>query len=139
METQNGTRIIDARKLLFGLLAAMAVLAAGTALAAMLIGNDMLGQVWFNYGTVLVVLLSSSIGSVITISGTNRRKLIISGLFSISYWGSLLAITALFFAGIYSGVVVTLLLVLAGSAMPVLLCATGEKKHRKATRYVSHR
>ena len=130
---------MDARKLLFGWLAAIAVLVAGIGLVAMLIENDLLGQIWFNYGTVLIILLSSFIGSLITMLGVDRRKLITSGLFAVGYWGILLAITALFFEGRYSGVGVTLLLVVAGSVMPALLSVRGGNKRRPAARYAVHR
>ena len=115
-----------ALRLLKGLGAGMTVLFISALFMAYLTGNKMIGEDMPPYGIVLAVLVASAIGSTIFIRG--EIHIFSALLYALAQWLVLLAITVLFFDGVFSGVVPTLLLIMSGSVIPLLI---GRKKVKR--------
>lgn len=110
--------------------AAMLVTAAGSALVAKLISDEVLVDTAIGYGAMFIVLLASALGAAVSAAKVKRRRLQVCLLSGIVYYGMLLGMTAMFFGGQYQGMGVTALLVLAGTGTVILL-GTREKKTGK--------
>ena len=106
------------------------VTAAGSALVAKLISDEVLVDTAIGYGAMLIVLLASALGAAVSAAKVKRRRLQVCLLSGLVYYGMLLGMTALFFGGQYQGMGVTALLVLAGTGTVILL-GTREKKTGK--------
>ena len=133
MRKEKHTEGIAVKSLITGLLTAAITLITLTALAAMLIGNSTIKENNVNYVTAMVGLMSSVAGSWIATRKIECKRIYISLFFAFTYWLMLISVTALFFEGKYSGVAVTLLLILAGSLLPIIL-RNGKHKKRYASR-----
>ena len=82
------------------------------------------------YG-VLILMMISSCGSVLVASRKSKgNKLVIAGITAVGFFVSLIAITALFFNGQYSGVGETLLLIIGGSLCAVLIMSRRKTTHK---------
>ncbi len=84
------------------------------AILAMLIENSNLSPETMGYGVFVLLMVSSVVGAIFASIQFGLKKMIVSILTAICYFISLLCITALFFDGIYKGVPVTALVVIAG-------------------------
>jgi len=100
----------------------MAAMLIGTLVVALMVTNQTIGEDATGYGVIIVTVLSAIIGSTVSILIARSRVLILSLLTSISFAMILLAMTALFFGGQYSGVPVTILVII-GSGVSVALIA----------------
>lgn len=129
MERRTVTEI--AVKLFSGCAVAMVVLVSGVLLLAFLIAQDSVQYAVSAYWITTIILLASAIGSVVSMRG--KTMVVAAIVFALTFWITLLAITALFFDGVYTGVPITLLLITGGSFLPTLI---GKKTRKK---YVSHR
>lgn len=114
----------------------IAVTLVGSVLVAKLISDEILQSTAIGYGVMLILLLASVLGAVVSIAKVQRRRLQVCLLSGAVYYASLLACTALFFGGQYQGMGVTALVVLAGVGTVVLLgCREKkQKKYRKGRR-----
>ena len=114
----------------------IAVTLVGSILVAKLISDEILQSSAIGYGAMLILLLASVLGAVVSIAKVQRRRLQVCLLSGVVYYASLLACTALFFGGQYQGMGVTALVVLAGVGTVVLLgCREKkQKKYRKGRR-----
>ena len=90
--------------------------------------------------SMLMTLMMSAIiaflaDAAVAIHKIRRRKLLVAGASGLIYFACLLGITALFFGGQYQGIGVTGLMILCGSALPLLRGEKGrggvKKKHYK--------
>jgi len=88
---------------------------------AMLISKDAVAQENTGYGIMMVLLTASWIGSLTAITLIKRQKLLVAALSGLAYFCVLLAITALFFGGQYSGAGETGLLIFCGSMLGFLM------------------
>lgn len=98
-----------------------------SALLAKLVSTEKVEWGNIGYGIMIILLLTSVIGSKATCIMIKRRKLIGCLLAGLLYWLSLIMITALFFGGQYDGMGVTGFIVLCGSAVVCLLESRGER------------
>ena len=103
----------------------------GTAIGAWLISSEKIGEGSTGYITVLILLLSSILGAWFAIQTIKQNRL----LFCLSsggiYFLTLLAITALFFGGMYSGVGESALVISAGAFSVALLGLREQKRTKK--------
>lgn len=118
----------NTKRIVTGWTTAFATLMIFTAVTAMLIDNNTIKENGTRYATALIVLMSSLAGSLTASGKLSNRNIKSSLMFAGAYWLSLLAVTALLFEGRYNGIAVTLLLILAGSLLPVILC---KKKYNR--------
>jgi hypothetical protein len=105
-------------KLLVSLLCAVGILLAGVLLLAFLTTKDSLQEVHLDYGIMLIIMIASALGSTQFLR--MQKSIAAALLFTCSFWALLLAVTGLFFDGMYHGVAVTLLLILGGAMLPAL-------------------
>ncbi|MBR5126296.1 MAG: TIGR04086 family membrane protein [Oscillospiraceae bacterium] len=102
--------------------ASLGVTLAGSALLAKLVDLEQISWNRIGYGVMAVVILSAWVGAATAAGKIKRRRLLCCCLAGCVYYGILVAITALFFGGNYSGAGETALLVICGSMLGVLLC-----------------
>lgn len=98
-----------------------------SALLAKLISAEKLEWEKVGYGILLILLITSVIGTKSTCIMIKRRKLMSCAVAGTLYWLGLLMITALFFGGQYSGVGVSGIVILSGSALVCLQELKGER------------
>ena len=122
-----------------GAIASLAVTILGSAIIAKLVDAEILDEEKIGYGIMVLLLVASWMGAVVSYSRIKRRRMLICMLSGAVYMLTLLAITALFFGGQYSGVGATLLMVLCGAVLAVLPAfnqnnRAGKKKIKIPTR-----
>lgn len=111
-----------------GLLASMSVTAVLSAASAGLILGGRMPEDSVGY-CAMVILLLSSIAGAVTATGKIKRRRFQMGLISGGlYFAALLAVTALFFGGIYDGIGVTALMILCGCMLVILLVPGGQNR-----------
>lgn len=93
----------------------------GTAFLARLLDTETIPWEAVGYGILIMVMLAAMLGCVTAMKKIRRQPGIVCLLSGLSYWGILLAITALFFGGQYEAVGVTLLLIVGGCGCAFLL------------------
>ena len=125
-----------ASSMVAGLMAAWAAGMMVTIIAAtisgFLIAKEILMESSVGYCVMALVTLSSAVSAIVAVYKIKRRRLIVCVLAGMIYYGSLLAMTALFFGGQYHGMGVIALLVAAGCGSVVLLELKGEGSgHRR--------
>ena len=98
----------------------------GSAVTAWLILRGSFPTRWAGYCAMVILLLSAAAGAVVAVSRIQRRSAQMCLASGGIYYGSLLAITALFLGGQFQGMVVTALMVFCGSGV-VLLLGGGRK------------
>lgn len=93
----------------------------GSAVLAKLIELEKLPETAVGYGAMVILLTASFLGAVIAYHKVKKHRAQVSLLTGAAYYLTLLAMTALFFDGQYTGMGVTALVILAGSGGAVLL------------------
>lgn len=106
---------------------------------AWFVSKERLPEDSLEYAVMLVTIASSVIGGLVATGGVKERKLLVSILSGVGYYIVLLACTALFFEGQYSGVALTGALALLGSGIVGILKtmgrnAAGNRRHRVPNR-----
>lgn len=101
---------------------------------AKLISMETLPEEAVGYGAMIILLSSAFLGAMLAYGKIKSKRLQAGLLTGAGYYLSLLAMTAMFFGGQYTGMGVTGLLVFAGSGTAVLI-GVGPKKGRKLKRY----
>lgn len=99
-----------------------------SALLAKLISTEKLEWEKAGYGIMAILLIASIVGTKATCLLIKRRKLMSCVVSGVLYWLGLLIITALFYGGQYSGIGVTGIVILCGSAMVCLWELKGERR-----------
>lgn len=119
--------------LLTGGAAALASTLVLTAVLAKLMDGEILRSENIGYGVMVLLLISSFLGSAVACRRVKRQYLVTAALSGTVYVLLLLSITALFFGGQYSAVGVTALLVFCGSMLAAMLFSRDGKgrKSRK--------
>lgn len=112
-----------------GLAASLICTFACIAIGASLLNAEIVGEKNEGYITVTTLLFSSIIGAVVSVRSIKEKRVPVCLLSGGAYLLSLLAITALFFGGVYDGVGESALVILAGALSVALL---GLKESRKA-------
>ena len=102
---------------------------------AKLVETQMLAEENIGYGVMVVLLVCSMLGAMVSSGRIKRQRLLVCALSGVVYLLILLSITALFFGGQYEAVGVTALLVLGGSMVTAFLGINGKRggKRRKIT------
>lgn len=106
--------------ILTGALTGLAVSVAGAVIAGKMLDLEWIPMSSLGYGAMVILLVSSYFASRTAWTRVKHRRALVSLGAGGSYYLMLLAMTALFFGGQYSGMGVTALLVLAGSGSSVL-------------------
>ena len=91
------------------------------AVLAWLIQKEVIREEGIGYGSMVILLTSSALGARIGCSKVRRQKLLTCLCSGGMYFLLLLSMTALFFGGQYTGIGVTVLLVMGGCAAAWLL------------------
>lgn len=109
----------------------MVVTLLGCSILAWMLDGEKIPESGIGYGSLLILWLSSMLGSMGASVTVKHQLLPVSMLTGVCYFGILLAITALFFGGQYQGMGVTALMVLAGSGCAVLALINGQGRGKK--------
>ena len=113
---------------------ALLVTLIGSATAAWMISTDKIEEETIGYSVMVILILSSFLGSWIAVLKTKRLRLQVSFITGGIYYLLLLAITALFFGGQYQGMGITLMLVLVGCAITIMIGLRGQKMKKASHR-----
>lgn len=97
-----------------GTAVSMIVTLIAAAILAVLIESGKLSPEAMGYGVFALLMVSSVVGAIFASKQFEFKKMIVSMLTAMCYFVSLLCITALFFDGVFGGVPVTALVVIAG-------------------------
>ena len=103
------------------------------AIFAAMISTETIDNAWADYCTLLVLLLSATLGSMTAIRSATEKKLYLGLSVGGIYLLVLLAMTALLFGGQYRGVGVSAFVVFSGAILAVLM-GQGCRKSRKSRR-----
>ena len=114
---------------MIGTSVSMAGTLIGTAACAALISSETIAAESIGYCAMVIVLLASMTGAAIGAGKAKKKRLYTCMLVAASFVLSLLAITALFFDGAYTGVWVTALVILAGSVVSAFLAKSNRKQN----------
>ena len=134
----TGTAVGMPAGIIVGWVISMAATIAGSALAAWLISNETMQESSIGYMAMVIILLSTVLGTGMAVHKVKRKILQVSALAGSAYFLSLLGMTAVFFGGIYQGMGVTALLVASGTCAVVLMAGRDKKqsKYRNGRRRV---
>lgn len=105
----------------------MVITLAMAALTAYLEGKGIVKEADVGYMVMLTLLLASLVGALTAAGKIKRQRLVMCLASGLCYFLSLIAVTALFFGGQYSGVGVSLLLIM-GAAFSAAFLKKGERK-----------
>ena len=114
---------------MIGTSVSMAGTLIGTAACAALISSETIDAESIGYCAMVIVLLASMTGAAIGAGKAKKKRLYTCMLVAASFVLSLLAITALFFDGVYTGVWVTALVISAGSVASAFLAKSNRKQN----------
>ena len=109
---------------------------AGSALLAWLIHTQKLAEERVGYGSMVILLSASVMGSLVSYGKTKRQRLVTCLSSAGIYLMMLLGMTAFFWGGQYTGIGVTALLVIAGSGASVLVSMERERRGVRKTRKI---
>jgi len=101
-------------------------------LLAWLVDKEIMPQASIGYGVMVLLTMSAFLGAKTAIWKIKRRRLLISVLTGLLYFGMLMACTALFFGGQYQAVLETMLMIICGS---ILAAITGYREKRESSRH----
>lgn len=106
--------------LALGGIISFAITLAGAAALAWLVHRERIAEENVGYGIMIVLLAASFAGAITAHKKIKRRRALICMMSGGTYLLTLLAMTALFFGGQYSGVGETALMVFCGAALGIL-------------------
>lgn len=121
--------------ILIGAITALVIGIAGASLMAALIIGERIPIESIKLGIWTILFLSSLCGTLLGIKLANTQALVIGSAISLTYLLALSAINILFFDGTFQGVIVSALVVLAGSAVSIglTLIGNGQPRRRRKT------
>lgn len=112
----------------------MGITLLGSMLVAWLVSRETMPENAIGYGSMAILLAASAAGSWLTAKRVKHRRMVVCALTGLAYYLCLLACTALFFGGQYSGMGVTAAVVLAGCLSVGLLGLKGSGRVGKRGR-----
>ena len=121
-----------------GVMTAMAIMLTGTLTASIMIHKEILQWDQSGYAVMLILILSSWIGTSVAARKIKRRRLLSCAVSGGIYYLILLAMTGLFFGGKYSGVGETGLLILCGSTLGFLMKYKAKPERIRRKRRMRH-
>ena len=107
--------------LALGLCVSLGLTLVITGVLAKLVDTEKLPWEKIGYGIMVMLFLSSILGTKTASAAIRHRRLLVSLLTGVLYWTSLLAITALFFGGQYHGLTATASMITGGWVVVCLL------------------
>lgn len=122
-----------------GLLLSMVITLVGAALTAYLVYKESIPEEGMGYGILLTLLFSAAVGAWVAVKRIQRLRMQMCMLSGLSYYLTLLAMTALFFGGQYSAVGITALVVLGGCGTVAILGAGGGRRRKIGSKIRVHR
>ena len=120
IQNRNGKMSMKSSALILGTLLSLLATLVGSGILAKLLDAAFLGENSVGYGAMIVVILSSWIGALVSVRKQNGRRMLSSMAVGAAYFLVMLGVNAIFFGGQYSGIGVTALLVFCGSFLAVL-------------------
>lgn len=117
--------------LALGALVSLTVTVVGSVLTANLVLKELIAESNIGYCSMIILLVSSFLSAWTAAARIKHRRLYVSILAGVVYYGILLGITALFFGGQYQGMGVTALVVIAGCGAAALMGGNRERKREK--------
>ena len=120
-------------------LAAGAAVSMGTTiviccLGAWLISSEILEQELIGYCSVVALLLAAPLGGLTAMNRIKRKRLTVSLINGVVYFGILIAVTISFFDGNFQGMGVTLVVIMIGSLIAAMPVNRGNK-HKTGTKF----
>ena len=115
--------------LCIGTAAALVVTLVGALVAAWLIETEKIGEEAIGYCSMVILMAASMLGAFTAQALIKHQRLIICAAAGACYYLTLLAMTALFFGGQYTGMGVTALVIAGGTAVIILLGLKGNRSH----------
>ena len=103
---------------------------AGAVLLAKLMESGKIGMSALGWGAMGILMTASLIGALLAAGKIKRRRIFVCGASGLVYYLVLIAVTALFFGGQYSGMTVTAAVIAAGCGAAALLGAGKGRKKR---------
>lgn len=138
MKRQNNNKTILAAVLIGGALGAI-LSVLGALLLSWLIHIEQLGQGSIGGGSLLILLAGSAFASIVTTLIFHEKRLLVCALSAVCFTLILLAMTALFFNGQYSGIPASAMVIAAGSGSVCLLGLMPRKKRNHSRRKIKNR
>ena len=117
----SGTAISMPAGLGIGLLVALIITVAGAAITAWLIASGKIGEGSSGYAIMVILALGVGLGALSAVYLIKKQRLQVCMLTGVSYYLSLLAMTALFFGGQYQGMGVSAIVILGVCAFIAFL------------------
>ena len=114
--------------LAIGGLVSLIVTLAGAAALSYLVLSEAVGEQGIGYGSMAILLLGSVLGTWTAVSSIKKQRLQVSLMSAAVYYLLLIGITALFFGGQFSGMLVTGLVILIGSLLVAFFPGKGSVK-----------
>ena len=121
-----------------GLLLSIVTTLMGAAILGYLIVGERIGEDAIGVGSMIVLILASLVGSITAINLVKRLRIQVCSLVALGYYLSLLACTALFFGGQYTGMLTTGIVILVscgGVALLYTFLNNGGKVKRRKKAY----
>ena len=112
--------------ILIGMSVCLAVTLTGAALMAYFISKENIAMESIGVGSMIILMLASVLGCLTAVKLTRHRRLLVCVITAAGYYLMLLAITAMFFGGEYTGMGVTALTVIGGAALVVVMGLIGK-------------
>ncbi|MBO5952669.1 MAG: TIGR04086 family membrane protein [Oscillospiraceae bacterium] len=98
-----------------GILIAALTTIVSACVAAVLFSGERLPESAMGYAVVLILLISTAVGALVGMIITAHQRMLVCLFVGGGYYALLLSCTALFFGGMYQGVGVTALVILAAA------------------------
>ena len=127
----TGTASAGPAGLAAGVISAVAMTLLGALITAKLIDAQIIGWNASGYCVLLILVLSSWMGAVVSAGKIKRQRIAVCAATGVLYFGALLLTTALFFGGQYSGVGETGLLVICGSILGIFTGVSGKTGRKR--------
>ena len=125
--------------ILFGVLLSFVITLIGVVVTAYFVSTETLLPEHVGICAMITVFVSATAGATLTLARVKRMRVQMCFAAGIGYFVFLLAITAMFFGGQYSGVGVTGATVLAGSGCAVLLSTAADKRGKRSVKKKAYR
>ena len=106
---------------------------------AYLILNEKMDEGSVGYGAMVILVMSSGLGTWVATKCIKSRQLFVCGLFACCYFLTLLSVNALFFGGQYQGMGVTAGMIMAGTSCSFLILIAGNKSRKSLPKFRSYR
>ena len=117
--------------IVMGVAVCVAVVLIGAVALAYLVIRETIGLGSVGFGALLIIGLSSAIGAWFATMLVKEKKLLVCGLTALGFYLVLLSITAVFFDGMYAGLGIAAVAILAGAGISLLPGMRGKKGKNK--------